>query len=208
VSTTTRAEQRPSSTRRVLAALLAFALVSILVLRTSDAAFTAGDSNDGNLFRTATIELAVLSQVPLFGDPSVALVDATNLIPGSVVTGCLEVQFIDEADVAAGNLDPVELALEWGETGSAALAGWLDVAVAVHSACASSTAGVGPGVTAGNPSGTVSAGFGPTSTTWTPNGHEDTAGYVFTVTVNPDADDSVQAESVTGVDLVWSVSTN
>jgi hypothetical protein len=209
VSTTTRAEQRPSSTRRVLAALLAFALVSILVLRTSDAAFTAGDSNEDNLFRTATIDLDVLATVPLFGDDTNdALVDATDLIPGSEVTGCLEVEFIDTAGVAAGNLDPVELALGWGGTGSAALAGWLDVEVAVHSGCESSTAGAGSGVTVGNPSGSVSPGFGPQPTTWTPSGDGDKVGYVFTVTVNPEANDTVQGVSVEDVDLIWSVSTN
>jgi hypothetical protein len=201
----------PTTSRRVFAALLALALVSLLVLRTSDAAFTAGDRNDGNLFRTATIALGVAATQPLFGLPGDALVDATGLIPGHSVTGCVEVGFTDDAGAAAGSLAPVELALDWNATGTGsadALAGWLDVEVAVHAAgCDGALGGQGTGVTTGNPSGTVADGFADTTTTWTPAGDGDQVGYVITVTLDADADDTVQGAAVTGVDLVWSVST-
>ncbi len=47
----------PARSRQVLAAIVAFALVSVFVIRTSDAAFTAETANADNEFSTASIGL-------------------------------------------------------------------------------------------------------------------------------------------------------
>jgi hypothetical protein len=199
-TSTATVKDRSTGTRKVLAAILAFALVSVFVIRTSNAAFTADETNSNNEFYTATIDLTANETVPLFGDPDGGLsplVDATGLAPGSSVNECIEITFVDETGNVA-DLDAVTLEVASPVT---ALAAALDVTVRTR------TGGCAGGIFGAGLTGTLSA-FGTQTSAWVPSGDGDTAGYDVTVTLNSGADDTLQGQSVTDVDLVWSVSTS
>jgi hypothetical protein len=199
-ASTTTVKDRSTGTRKVLAAILAFALVSVFVIRTSNAAFTADETNPNNEFYTATIDLEANQTVPLFGDPDGGLdplVDATGLAPGSTVNECIEITFVDET----GNVTDLDAVTLEVDSPTSDLAAALDVSVRTR------TAGCTGGIFGGALTGTLSA-FGTQASAWVPTGDGDTAGYDVTVTLNSGAGDSLQGQSVTDVNLVWSVSTS
>jgi hypothetical protein len=196
-SQTSAAPSRASTNRRALAALLALALVSVLVIRTSNAAFTAQTENTGNAFATATIGLDTDLTQPLFGGAG-AVVEATALVPGSVVSGCITIDFSDTSgQLTDADLTAVELQID-GASGLLANALAVDVEVEED--------GCG-GAVLGTLSGSL-AGFGSQPTAWTPSGDGDEAGYRFTVTLPTGAGNTLMGTSVEDVTLRWSVATS
>jgi len=192
----------PARTRQVIAAIVAFALVSVFVIRTSDAAFTAETTNPDNLFRTAVIDLETNETVPLFGeetDGPLSTVKAVDLIPGQEIEGCLDVAYEGPADIS---LDEVTFDVDITNDDDL-LAGALNVAVTRVDNCTDETLEanvVSNSLAALNTAAAVNTG-------WTPITDGETRGFLFTVTVDNDLEDAM-GDDVTGVDLIWSVTTN
>jgi hypothetical protein len=203
-ASTATVKDRSTGTRKVLAAILAFALVSVFVIRTSNAAFTAETDNEGNLFELATIALDTDLEIPLFGEGSPAsLVDATGMYPGYTVDGCINVDFSDTSgNLTAADLAAVELAITGAQGDINIDPQDFTVEVQVFDdAC-----GVGNLDTTLN--GDL-AGLASANTGWTPSGNGDVAGFHFYVTLDESlADNDAQGQRVDNVNLVWSVSTN
>ena len=183
--------------RQILAAVVAFALVSVFVIRTSDAAFTVTTDNDDNLFATGQLELRNELTRPLFGEEGVAENPAVDLAQGDVVDGCIDI--IYEGTFESGQL--TEVSLQVDINGQDDLAGFLDVVVELVDDCddrdnASTVA-----------TGTLAALDGDlVDTGWTPSPQVDSRGYLFTVGVGGEGNDALNL-TASGVDLIWSVST-
>lgn len=190
-----------NSGRVLLPALLALALVSMLVLRTSAAAFSADTQNTGNAFRTGAIDLA--------DDAVVALFDVSGMVPGTTVQRCITVTYTGSVDPAT--LGPVRVFSGGTQVDTDGLSSVLTLQVeegtgATDAAC---TGFVTPSVVT---SGAFSAflaraayvdGVG----TWVPSASLDTRSYRITAALPSDAADSVQGDALTGVTFVWQLQT-
>lgn len=96
MSATQVAARRPSrkaTLARIAAVVISMAMVSVLIIDQSRAAFTATTDNSGNAFESATIALTNDKTSALFVVPP-------YLVPGDVVTGCIEVTYTGTADPA------------------------------------------------------------------------------------------------------------
>ena len=179
--------------RQLLAAIVAFALVSAFVIRTSDAAFNAETSNDDNLFATGEISLTNDLTAPMFGDQAGngdIQTDAVNLAEDDVRTACIEITY--EGTFDDTQLTEVSLA---ATAGAGALVPFLDFATAQTALCTDDpTFGA---------DGTLAALTGDTG--WTPTADGDTQAFHFRATVKEDAPMDATAEDI---DLTWSVSTD
>ncbi|MFO7962176.1 MAG: hypothetical protein R6U94_14655, partial [Nitriliruptoraceae bacterium] len=160
-------------TRQVLAAIVAFSLVSVFVIRTSDAAFTATAENTGNEFSTGTISLDADHEVPMFGDgPDASVIDATGLKPGDVVEACTLITYEDTLQDT--ELTAVTLSTAIATTGG--LADDLAVELAVTADCDSAPFD-------DDYAASVALDSLPTTTGWTPVGTDESRGFHFRVTV-------------------------
>ena len=177
--------------RQLLAAAVAFALVSVFVLQTSDAAFTATVDNTGNEFSTGTISLGANHTVPMFG-PSPALQDATGLKPGDFVEECILITYSDTLQ----DTELTEVTLTTAIDAGVSLAAHLDVELAVTDDCAPAAESVYRA-----PAALTSL---PTATGWTPTASGEAQGFHFRVTV---ADSAPVGATASGIDFTWSVST-
>lgn len=173
----------PTTTRKVLAGIVALLLVSLAIVRTSDAAFSAQTTNQNNQFATGDIDLGNDAASPLF--------DETNLIPGDVLESCIEITYT--GSVASDDLAEVELAVDTGPDVDGLLAE-LDVATATTDTCSDTPTYGTPGLL------TAVAG----ATGWTPDAPDETQAFWFEVTVGEDAPQGATAE---GIDLTWSLET-
>jgi hypothetical protein len=182
--------------RRIVAAIAGFLLVSALIVRASDAAFTAEYLNEDNEFSTGVIDLDGSLTTPLFGDEvdGDALVHALDLKAGDAIAGCIDVTYSGSYDAA--DLSAVTLSVD-GAGGT--LADALEVTVEVVDNCTDENV-------AGTPvDGEALSGIEDVDTGWTPSTDEDARGFLFTVSV-PD-DNDLQGEAVTGVTLRWDLET-
>jgi len=177
--------------RQLLAAAIAFALVSVFVLQTSDAAFTAQADNTGNEFSTGTISLSADFDTTLFGQEGVARANGLNLKPGDVTEACIEITYTDSLD--STELTEVELAVNLDDPADN-LADDLDVELSVAADCS----------VASTYAPAVALPSLPSSTGWVPVASGEKRGFHFRVTVGDDAE---QGASVDEIDLTWSVST-
>ena len=177
--------------RQLLAAAIAFALVSVFVLQTSDAAFTAQADNTGNQFSTGTISLSADYSVPMFG-PAPALTNATGLKPGDVVEECILITYSDTLQ----DTELTEVTLATAIAAAGGLAAHLDVEVAVTGNCDSAAESAYRA-----PAALTSL---PTATGWTPTASGEAQGFHFRVTV---ADSAPVGATASGIDFTWSVST-
>ncbi len=180
-------------TRQVLAAIVAFALVSVFVIRTSDAAFTATTENTGNEFSTGTISLDANHEVPMFGggNPD-SVIEATRLKPGDVVEACTLITYEDDLQVT----DLTEVTLTTAIAIPGGLADDLDVELAVTDDCGT--------LADDDYREPVALTELPTTTGWTPAADGDDQGFHFRVTV---ADTAPDGATASGIDFTWSVST-
>jgi hypothetical protein len=173
----------PTTARKLVAGVVALLLVSLAIVRTSDAAFSAQTTTDDISFSTGQIDLDNDATTPLF--------DESNLIPGDVVASCVLITY--DGSVAAADLTPVDLAVDLGNDD--ALLDHLDVAMSVSDDCdATPTYGT---------AGALADLAG--STGWTPDAPEESRGFHFQVTVGSDAPQGATAE---GIALTWSLETS
>jgi len=89
---------RPGS-RLLVTALAALALVGMLVVRTTQAAFTAATSNEPNSFTAGTVVLTD-------DDEGEAMFEVAGMVPGDVVEHCIEVTY---AGTVTGSVGEVRL---------------------------------------------------------------------------------------------------
>jgi hypothetical protein len=78
---------------QVMAALLSLAVVAVVVLRVSDAAFSAATENTGNQWTSGDVSLTD-------GDPDTAMSAVTTMKPGGTDTGCIAVTYSGSLDAA------------------------------------------------------------------------------------------------------------
>ena len=174
----------PTTSRKVLAGIVALLLVSLAIVRTSDAAFSANTTNENNQFATGDIDLDNNASSPLF--------EETNLVPGNVRDNCIEITYTGL--VTSDDLAEVELGVTPGSDDDHLL-DHLDVAVSITDACTDAP-------NYGTPDSlTAIAG----ATGWTPNAPSETQAFRFQVTVGEDAPQGATADGIT---LTWSLETN
>lgn len=173
----------PTTTRKVLAGIVALLLVSFAIVRTSDAAFSAQTTNENNQFATGDIDLD--------DDADLALFNETNLIPGDVLESCIEITYT--GSVASDDLAEVELAVDVG-TDVDGLLDELGVATDITDTC-------GDDPTYGAP-GSLTAVAGATG--WTPDEPSEMQAFWFEVTVGDGAPQDATAD---GINLTWSLET-
>lgn len=179
---------------RLMAMLVAFALISFLTVTSTRAAFSGATGNAANSILAGAI---VLSD----NDAGVAMFDEiAGLVPGVVAVQCIDVTFVGAADT-----DPIGLYVP-SLTGT--LAPYLDVVVEVGSGAA----GFGDctGFTAstelyrGTLGGLAAAhdAYATALTTWTPATSPDTRSFRFSAEVRPE--DAAQGRSTT-FEVAWEV---
>ncbi len=103
---------------RVTAIVASMAVVGLMVVTASSAAFTASTENPDNAFDAATIALTD-------DDGGTAMFTVTDMVPGDVATGCITVTY-------TGTADPLEVKLyqnAYSETDGAADGATLDAAL-------------------------------------------------------------------------------
>lgn len=187
----------------IAVAIASMALVSTLIVRTSDAAFTATVSNPANSFQSGRLALSIDAVGALFNVPA--------LEPGQVVEECLVVTY--GGDIP--DPEPVVLrTLASGQLiGDAALASWLQLRVEEGPAGAGCGFAPGSGTQLLNAGETLAQfaanrgtyatgarGFDPSP----PSG--DTArAYRFTVTLDPNTPDTIQNLTLTSVEFIWEI---
>lgn len=173
----------PTATRKVLAGVVALLLVSLAIVRTSDAAFSAATTNENNAFTTGQINLSADASAPLFAE--------ANLVPGDVIANCIEITY--NGSVTSADLSEVALAVDVANDADGLLAD-LDVAMDLTNAC-TDAATYGPIGPLTDLAGT---------TGWTPNAPNETQAFHFQVTVGPDAAQDAAADGIT---LTWALET-
>lgn len=194
-----------ASKRVLLPATLALALVTMLVLRTSSAAFTATTEEPGNAFETGAIALTDDGQVS-------AMFDVTGMLPGDTETRCVNVTYT--GDVAPADLAAVKVFAGGAQVDTDGLAAELDLQIregsgaAVSPSCAGFVAASTSYATAAFSTflaaTTYAAGWG----TWTPSGSPETRSYEIAVTLPADAPDTTQGDTLSDVEFVWELRTN
>lgn len=185
----------------IAVAIGALALVSALIVRTSDAAFTDSVSSAGNSFQAGTVNLT--------SSAGSALINVTALEPGQSTTACLVVSYDGSV------VDPEPVSLHYPGSGAiqgdTVLASWLRLDVE------QGPAGSNCGFTVGSGSpilnyerlvdfatrGTYSAG----ALGWDPNAVPGDVArpYRFTVTLDPLTPNTVQNLSVTNIEFIWEI---
>lgn len=184
--------------RTLLPALLALALVSLLVLRTSSAAFTADTDNTGNEFATGQIALA--------DDAATALFTVDGLVPGDSHTRCITVTYTGSLDAA--DLDQVRLYAAGPTSDPAALADALRITIedgtdATDAACTGFTLGGTLLATTALSSFTALTDHASGVGTWAPATTGASRSYRITVALPADAGDGVQGAALSGLSFVW-----
>lgn len=184
--------------RRLLPAVVAFALVSLLVLRTSSAAFTADTDNEANSFATGQIELA--------DDAVGALFEVTGLVPGDTHTRCITVTYTGSLDAA--QLDQVRLYAAGPVSDPGALSDALRITIE------DGTGATDADCTGFALDGTLLATTALTSFTaltdhasgvgaWTPATSGASRSYRITVALPADAGNAAQNLTLSGLTFVW-----
>ena len=184
-----------TSKLNLIAGLLALALVSAMVLRTSSAAFTGSTENAGNSWDAGTVSLTD-------DDAGSALFTATNWKPTDTSTQCIEVTYTGSIVPSAA----VQLAATVTETvvGGNGLGDDLDVDVSLGAS--GTTCALWTGVGASSIyTGTLAAMTG-ASTTWTPTasgGLDTMRAFNITVTLGADTPNTAQGEGADAT-FTWS----
>lgn len=179
---------------------VSFALVGVLVLTASRAAFTDTTANTGSAFAAGTV---VLSD----DDLGSAVFAVSGMAPGDTATGCISVTY----GGSITDTGPVRL-YSGGYADSAALGSYLDLTIEEGTGASfGDCSGFDPEVTLF--SGVLAAfdaahGDYATGTgSWQPASAGQSKSYRITVQLDGATPNSQQGASVTGLTFVWEVST-
>lgn len=173
----------------------AAALVSLLVMRTSDAVFTAQLTNTGNSFTAGNVSLSDGGAGTLFAIPVME--------PGQQVSSCIDVTY-------GGSIpDPsvVRLYVTGMTESVVGFAAQLNLTVErLTGGCAGAvTETIADGTTTLAAFAGARTDYATGAGTWDPSGTPETAGYRFTVELDADTDNTFQNAAVTDTVLVWEV---
>ncbi len=191
----------------LFAAVGALLLVAMLVVRTSQAAFVATTTNEGNSFNAGSVTLTD-------DDAGNAMFEVTGMVPGEDVVECIEVSY------EGSFTQPQEVRLYSGgyaqvlgpESGSQGLGDYLLLTVEVGDGgefedCGGFTPATGPPIVAAE----TLADFGAATDyaggvdTWTPSSTGDSRTFRFTVELAEDTPDTEQGAGVSDAVFVWEV---
>ncbi len=201
---------RPGS-RLMIAALAALALVGMLVVRTTQAAFTASTSNEPNSFSAGNLVLT--------DDAAMAMFFNIALVPGQSVQRCIEVEYagtvtdpslLGEVKLYSGGYDQGPGA----EPGSVGLGEHLLLTIDEGTGatygddCTGFTFGSnlvdGETLEAFD---TARTNYGNGVGTWKPAVSPEARSYRFIVELDPDTPDTEQGAGVTNAQFVWEIQT-
>ncbi|MFV0526866.1 MAG: TasA family protein [Acidimicrobiales bacterium] len=187
----------PLTLSRTLGPLVGIAAAAVMVVGSSDAAFTANTSNQSNTYSAATVSL-------VDDDSGSALMQLSNLVPGDSATKCITVNYTG----STFDLTPVKLyaALASEVDG---FASHVDMTISVgtggsYSDCTGFTE------TSQLYSGTLSnlaatnSSFATGITGYTPASGSTSRTYKFVATLGSDTPDTAQGDSVTA-NFTWEV---
>lgn len=186
---------RAGKIQAAAAIVAALALTSVMVLRTTSAAFTDTTDNASNSWDAGTVTLTD-------DDSGSALFTATDMVPGDSDTGCIEVTYGGSLTLSAA----ADLYASVSETtvGGDGLGNDLDVVVERGAATDTCDLLLTPTTIY---SGTL-AGFNtsgsPLDTGWTPGSGDTVRPFTFTVTLGNDTPNSAQGEGADAT-FTWSV---
>ncbi len=186
---------RTSKIQAVVAVVLALALTSVMVLRTTSAAFTDTTDNASNSWDAGSVTLTD-------NDSGSALFSATGLVPGDSSTGCIEVTY--GGSLTLSTAADLYAAVTETTVGGNGLGDDLDVVVERGAATDTCALMVTPTTVY---SGTLAA-FNtlgsPLATGWTPGSGDTMRPFKFTVTLGNDTANDAQGEGADAT-FTWSV---
>lgn len=192
------------TTLRALAAVVSLALVSVLVVRTSEAAFSDTSTNTGNSFAVATLTLThAPDTVPMFD----AGLDGV-MVPGTSFTECVDVTAGGTwEDGTVGDVR-VYGSGTWADSGSLAAALALDLTVgAAGETCGATAAGTTVGGFATMADLQSAGDYASGASLWTPSSSDPSRPVYVTVTLDPAADDLLQGATLGDVDVTFELRT-
>lgn len=194
----------------LLAGVIALLLVSVLITRTSQAAFTARTANPSNDFLSGTM---LLENNPGggFGASTSAEFTEIGLVPGDTGTGCIDVKYsgsvTDAADLTNVVFYVTNLVDGDGSgtdtLAAAQLSDDLDLDISVNDGTCTS-----PGAPVASTSGTLASFDGGFTTgwdsTWQPASNGEVRAFEFTWTLGSDTLDDAQGDSA-AFTLNWEI---
>jgi hypothetical protein len=187
MATSTRAR----TTATIAAALGALALVSAMVVRTSQATFTATTDNQNNSFATGELNLS--------DDAATAMFSVTAMEPGQSENHCITVTYDGTIPDPSG----VKVYAAGAVTDPDGVGDQLNLTIEEAASCA--------GTFASTYTGTVSdfvathTNYGNGVGTWDPSAVGQTQAYRFTVELDSAADDTFQGTSLTDLGFTWEI---
>lgn len=192
----TRAGKTRANLIRFGAVFASLALVSVLIMSESRAAFTATTENTGNAFSAATISLS--------NDAASALFNVSDMVPGDVRYGCITVTYTGTVDPSAVKV----YSAAYTDTGGGDLGAYLDLVIK-QGVDAGTCDGTLTGGTAIEPASATIKSFATVTDygggvgTWDPSATGQTQRYQFIVTLNTSTPNAQQGKGVTGVKFTW-----
>ncbi len=182
-----RRTSRKATLARITAVVASVAMVSMLIINESRAAFTATTDNTGNAFEAATIALSNDAATALFSVPP-------YMVPGDVATGCLTVTY-------TGTADPDEVRVyQGGYTDGGTLDSFLNIKIDEVDDCATYP---NPVTVYNGFLDVMGTSYASDYGTWNPAGTGETQSYLFTATFSTTATNAEQGDTVTALTFTW-----
>jgi len=182
---------------RIGATVLSLVAVTALIMRTSDAAFTASTDNPGNSWAAGQVHLSD-------DDSGTAMFSATNMVPGDSLTKCILVTYdgttpnptlvklYATAATTTGLAPYLDLVIDQGSTGSSASCTGFTVSSTIYSGTLADFAATKTNYATGVGS-------------WDPFATPQTKVYRFKVTLNAATPNSAQSATASA-GFTWEVS--
>lgn len=183
----------------LLALVVGVLLSSVTVLTASRAAFSDTTSNEANFVNVGDVVLTD-------NDSDSALFQMSNVAPGDLETTCIQVTYEGSITNPSG-----VVVYSDGFTDSSTLAN--DINVTIEEGTGASTFDDCTGFSLGGViyNGTLAnfdtthADYASGAGTWDPSSTPESRSYRFTVELDPDAADTAQGQSITGLVFTWEV---
>ncbi|MDX1620721.1 MAG: SipW-dependent-type signal peptide-containing protein [Nitriliruptorales bacterium] len=178
---------------RLIAAVASLILVSALIVRTTQAAFSDVETNTGNSFAAGTVDLQNSFSAPLFAPGGVApTVDTAAMNGGESRINCIDVTYTGTLGTAS------DVTLQATKSAAGALDSYLSLDVELHAGAGCVDGGAAT-VYSGPLDGFVAAVA--TATGWAPAAGSETVSFRFVGTLADD--DAAQGLTSGTVDFTW-----
>lgn len=186
---------RAGKLQAVAAVVAALALTSVMVLRTTSAAFTDTTDNASNSWDAGSVTLTD-------DDSGSALFSATDLVPGDSSTGCIEVTY--GGSLTLSSAATLYASVSETTVGGDGLGNDLDVVVERGAATDTCALMVTPTQIYSGTLAAFNSSGSPLGTGWTPGTGDTVRPFKFTVTLGNDTPNSAQGEGADAT-FTWSV---